>query len=679
MKKRVLALAIAAALLLAACGPKAAATTMHLMKSEGTVAVADGEGKDVKLRDNLGLYSGYGVDTQSESYAWIDLDSVKLTKLDQDSRIGIKKEDSHLEIEVISGSLFFNVTQPLAEDETMTIRASTMAVGIRGTCGWVEALDSNHMSVYLLEGTVECSVTEPSGRVTSASISAGETASMAITPEGEASITLGSFREYAVPSFVLDELQEDEALCGAIQGAAGLELLGWDEDAAFAAALEGISYYGDPAACAMTPEQRAAYAQVLRDETGRVESTFTPYQDAYVLSSRPVCYAALVDVGGGNPALLFGSAMEVNSTYGTELWGAMSEGTAWGIWQFADGRAVRLEDLDRTEVYPDHLYVGGYYVADPGIEASVYPFENGRIAASPSTTATDRSEWYWPETRPEERTIDGQAATAEQIDAWVARWSPGNSLAGYSHGSDVSVNFWGMSPAQDVLSVLEGNGPSSQEDAPAANRTVTAYDPNTFIRRTTLDPAGDPIEIYYEIPVFPQEGEGYAAINAFFQAKQDEFFAEGFDEMRRVAREENHYDEVFFDYWDARVLTQTDKLVCVQMGSQYHSGGPHPNSQLEAYTFRADTGEVLSLSDAADGSPEEIRQFMLSYLSELNAGEYDGLIDLNFFQGYGADDYSFCVQDGKLSVFFNRYEGIPYFAGELPAVELPMGLKAELR
>ena len=88
-------------------------------------------------QENLGLYSGYGVATQAESYAWIDLDEVKLAKLDAGSEIEIAKEGKKLEINVKSGNMFFNVTQPLADDETMDITTSTMMLGIRGTCGWV--------------------------------------------------------------------------------------------------------------------------------------------------------------------------------------------------------------------------------------------------------------------------------------------------------------------------------------------------------------------------------------------------------------------------------------------------------------------------------------------------------------------------------------------------------------
>ena len=92
--RRGLALLLAACTLLscAACGGGAKAATMHLRKTEGTVGVSDGGGREVEPKENLGLYSGYEVDTRSESYAWVDLDSVKLTKLDENSEIEIQKD-----------------------------------------------------------------------------------------------------------------------------------------------------------------------------------------------------------------------------------------------------------------------------------------------------------------------------------------------------------------------------------------------------------------------------------------------------------------------------------------------------------------------------------------------------------------------------------------------------------
>lgn len=216
-----LLLAFALLLSLAACSNGASATTMHLKHTEGTVAVSDEAGEAVELLENLGLYSGYGVGTRSESYAWINLDDVKLTKMDQESEIAIQKEGKRLEINVKSGALFFNVTEPLAEDESMDIRTSTMVVGIRGTCGWVEVPDAEHMNLYLLEGTVECSVGDKT-----VTVHAGETAAM--TADGE--ITVTAFTAPRIPAFVRKEIEDDDGLLQAILAASGIDVTGGDLD-----------------------------------------------------------------------------------------------------------------------------------------------------------------------------------------------------------------------------------------------------------------------------------------------------------------------------------------------------------------------------------------------------------------------------------------------------------------
>ena len=234
--RRGLALFLAACTLLSctACGGGAAAA-MHLRRTQGTVGVSDNEGKRVEPRDDLGLYSGYGVGTQAESFAWIDLDDVKLTKLDQDSEIEIVKEDKSLEINVKSGSLFFNVTEPLADDETMNIATSTMMIGIRGTCGWV-AEDA----AYLLEGEVEVTAGEQT-----ATAAAGEVAK--ISSDGV--LTVEEFSAGDIPAFVkaeldgldtaelssvLEQLEEREREEDRVRKAALLEVLDNNGGAAYA-------------------------------------------------------------------------------------------------------------------------------------------------------------------------------------------------------------------------------------------------------------------------------------------------------------------------------------------------------------------------------------------------------------------------------------------------------------
>ncbi len=218
--KHTAALLLAAALLLscAACGGEgeARAASMWLVKTEGTVSVTDGEGGDVSLLDRLGLFSGYGVATQAASFGWIDLGDTKLTKMDENSGVTVQKDGKHLELTVDRGALFFNVTRPLGDDESFEIRSSTMVTAIRGTCGWVEVPDEDHMNVYILEGTVECSV----GEVTE-SVTAGQTAAI---DAGTGAISVKDFTENDIPAFVAAEVEEDPDLADAIQDASGLDM-----------------------------------------------------------------------------------------------------------------------------------------------------------------------------------------------------------------------------------------------------------------------------------------------------------------------------------------------------------------------------------------------------------------------------------------------------------------------
>lgn len=204
-------------LLLPACGSKETAATMHLVRTEGAVSVNDTDGASVALIENLGLYSGYGVATQAASYGWIDLDEAKLAKMDEDSEVEIVKSDKLLEIHVQSGGLFFNVTEPLADDETMNIRTSTMLVGIRGTCGWVYVEGDDLMRVYLLRGKVECSVLgEGDNALASEMLNAGQTAQMTLSGD-TASIIIEDFSEEDVPAFVMTEIEEDTEIMESLQ------------------------------------------------------------------------------------------------------------------------------------------------------------------------------------------------------------------------------------------------------------------------------------------------------------------------------------------------------------------------------------------------------------------------------------------------------------------------------
>ena len=244
-----LALLLALALWLTMAAPalaaeNAIASSIQLSKTEGTVSATNSAGRSISLIKNLRLFSGYHVLTKAESYAWLNLDSAKLLKVDASSETEVRKSGKKLEVLLCSGNLFFNVTEPLDDDETLNIRTSTTLTGVRGTCGWVNVIDRRSTQVCILEGTVECVVSDAvSGESKSTTIRAGEVATFTVHPE-EASALEGERCEIVtercavedVPGYVLVELVEDEALCKDILDASGLDI------------LADLSQNGDPAA-----------------------------------------------------------------------------------------------------------------------------------------------------------------------------------------------------------------------------------------------------------------------------------------------------------------------------------------------------------------------------------------------------------------------------------------------
>ena len=158
---------------------KATATTLRLEKAEGTVETKNASGKVVSKRAGIRLYSGYQVSTQKASYAYISLDDAKAIKLDASSTSEVRQSGKNLEVTVLSGKMFFDVTEPLKANEQLTIRTSTMVTGVRDTCGWVEVVDRFTTRISLLEGMLIITSTDPlTGTQRTITIVGGQTATI---------------------------------------------------------------------------------------------------------------------------------------------------------------------------------------------------------------------------------------------------------------------------------------------------------------------------------------------------------------------------------------------------------------------------------------------------------------------------------------------------------------------
>ncbi len=139
--KRIITLLLSLVLLLGLAAPasaaKARAAVMRLQLTEGSVSVCDAAGVPVTYQKNMRLYSGYTVSTSDDGCAYILLDDTKAVKLDRSTTVQIKKSFRKLQVKLKAGQLIFNVTAPLDSGESLEIRTSTMATGVRGSSGIV--------------------------------------------------------------------------------------------------------------------------------------------------------------------------------------------------------------------------------------------------------------------------------------------------------------------------------------------------------------------------------------------------------------------------------------------------------------------------------------------------------------------------------------------------------------
>lgn len=214
--KRILSIVMTLVLLWGLTMPAAAeaavGTTLRLEKTEGTVTVESASGKSLSLRNGMRLYSGTKIKTSEGSYAYISLDSGKAVKLDASSESEVRKSGKKLELNLLSGELFFDVTVPLEKDESLNIRTSTMVTGVRGTSGYAVVYDCYHSEIVLLEGhlTVHKALGSTGGSMVE--INGGEKAIAAPLREeqnDQIQLTVESVKEESVPGFVAVEVKDD--------------------------------------------------------------------------------------------------------------------------------------------------------------------------------------------------------------------------------------------------------------------------------------------------------------------------------------------------------------------------------------------------------------------------------------------------------------------------------------
>jgi Leucine-rich repeat (LRR) protein len=196
--------------------PVAAGMSVHLEEMEGTVSLTDSSLRELSVSRGLQLFDGNAIATHSDSYAYMSLDRMRATKLDEDSLVEIAQNGSHLELYLRKGNLFFNIERPLTEEETLTILSSTITIGVRGTSGVVRSGSGGQQQagVYVLDGEIVLKINQ-----TEITVHAGE-----IAEQLDTEIIVRELSESEIDPFVVEEIRKDTGLQEKIQNETSLSV-----------------------------------------------------------------------------------------------------------------------------------------------------------------------------------------------------------------------------------------------------------------------------------------------------------------------------------------------------------------------------------------------------------------------------------------------------------------------
>ena len=246
------------------------ATTMRLLKVEGTVNIEDASGAVKPVIDNIRFTSGDTLSTGSDGLASIGLDDTKIVTLQNDSSAKFLKNGKQIELKLKQGGVFFEVTKKLTEDETYEIETSNMTVGIRGTSGYVWYDETGLQSLVITDGKVLVSGYNPeTGETKTVEVCGGQMVSCYLysdkTEERDSiEFELKDVSEEELPQFPLQMLAENDKLLEKVCAETG-----WNKDKL----LDLVNAILDPNTPSPTPDE---IIEITDTPTATPKATNTP-------------------------------------------------------------------------------------------------------------------------------------------------------------------------------------------------------------------------------------------------------------------------------------------------------------------------------------------------------------------------------------------------------------------
>ncbi len=278
-----------------------------------------------------------------------------------------------------------------------------------------------------------------------------------------------------------------------------------------------------------------------------------------------------------------------------------------------------------------------------------------------------------------------EAEAAGKDMAWyAAEWKLGNGPCGASDVSHTWAGDW--MDAEELAALLRNTEGGTAADTATGTETSAPEDAAASvdgdIRRTAIDSRGYDMEIWYEIPAFPENTEGYKKINAEYEARLDAFVQDGRGEVAdlwEIVEANPPVSESYRYTVSAEIKSHTAQYVSVEQCFSMYLGGMD-GAEYYYDNYRTDTGERLLLTDLLEEPEGRIKEMVAEALAQADPyTEETGVLNEIKDRDIGAFD--FYIADGRIYVCFMPYDlyGMSYGDDAPVEVELAAGLRAEWR
>lgn len=403
------------------------ATTMRLLRVEGTVNIEDSNGGSKPVIDNIRFQSGDALNTGDNGLASVGLDDTKIITLQNNSRAEFTKNRKKLELRLTQGALFFEVTEHLKDDETFEIVTSTMTAGIRGTSGYVYYDDDGHSSMFLTDGVVAIDAYNPTtGETKTAEVHAGQKITVyTFDDRSTDSVTfeVDNFTPDELPDCVLLLLADNEALLERICADTG-----WDK--------ETVQQLIDEVKSGSSEIPESTTADTSASESSMATSAATTVTSASVTESTTETTEETTSVT---------SSTRITTSSTTE---PAEETPEAETTETASTETSETSSTEMSSTEPSSTETTATEVTAPSItEAS--------STESSATEISEESTWESSETEPTTSETVVELIEGYTEEVWGVEYSDGRMIYICSKADDTGVDYLGYDTEVDDWIVLD--------------------------------------------------------------------------------------------------------------------------------------------------------------------------------------------------------------------------------